>query len=551
MACSKIFSGNLPELLNEITQYFRHDYKTLHSCILVNRLWCRLAIPLLWEDPFSIKFPKNYRFIEIYLHNLNDDDKTKLNEYGINNNLFPSSTLFNYPSFIQNLDTYRISISIGSWKTTKTNLIASTNDKLQLSNYSIRNSTFTRLIYRFLFLIFIENKVNLRSLVTHQRCDYFEDAFELILQNPNFICNIKDLRIDVNTASKPITKFLMFLNTNCNSISSLHYIFTLISNNNYSIIENNLSQIINSQENLKKILYGINSFPLYHSLLSLKNSNCSNTLNTIVFYYIDFKNTIVLNEVFNQLNVLESIHIVYCYSLDTQFIQQIINVIKPFKLKSLILNEISHIESLELLIQKFGNDLENFEINVRYEPQKLLQLLEVANNCCYKIKFLHLPIRLNNQNINLILNLIGNIKDNLNYLSIDADDSNNHLSSIILRNLGQILPSKLEYLDLGLSFNEKDFEIFLKNSQNIFIKKLLIKNKKPNESENIFPYIKEYIMKKKRVKYLAIIETTNKTSVDLFSQKDKVKEFELYDIQFLYYYHLSIDMYSFIKESYL
>jgi hypothetical protein len=80
---------------------------------------------------------------------------------------------------------------------------------------------------------------------------------------------------------------------------------------------------------------------------------------------------------------------------------------------------------------------------------------------------------------------------------------------------------------------------------------LLIKNKKPNESENIFPYIKEYIMKKKRVKYLAIIETTNKTSVDLFSQKDKVKEFELYDIQFLYYYHLSIDMYSFIKESYL
>ena len=54
MACSKIFSGDLPELTNKIIlQYFHHDYKTLHSCILINRLWCRLAIPLLWEDEIS------------------------------------------------------------------------------------------------------------------------------------------------------------------------------------------------------------------------------------------------------------------------------------------------------------------------------------------------------------------------------------------------------------------------------------------------------------------------------------------------------------------
>jgi hypothetical protein len=44
MTCSKIFSGDIPELTNEIIQYFRNDFSTLHSCILVNRLWCRLAI---------------------------------------------------------------------------------------------------------------------------------------------------------------------------------------------------------------------------------------------------------------------------------------------------------------------------------------------------------------------------------------------------------------------------------------------------------------------------------------------------------------------------
>src|SRR6201999_2324060 len=94
-----------------------YDFKTLYSCALVSRLWCRLAIPLLWEDPFSIKFPKNYHFIEIYLHNLNDHDKLKLNEYGISNDLFPSNILFNYPSFIKCLDTQRISNSIENWVT--------------------------------------------------------------------------------------------------------------------------------------------------------------------------------------------------------------------------------------------------------------------------------------------------------------------------------------------------------------------------------------------------------------------------------------------------
>jgi hypothetical protein len=89
MSCSKIFSGDLPELTYEVIKYFRNDFSALHSCILVNRLWCRLAIPLLWENPFSIP-TKNYNFIEIYLHYLNDDLKTKINKYKIYDNLIPT-----------------------------------------------------------------------------------------------------------------------------------------------------------------------------------------------------------------------------------------------------------------------------------------------------------------------------------------------------------------------------------------------------------------------------------------------------------------------------
>ncbi|GBB86016.1 hypothetical protein RclHR1_12460002 [Rhizophagus clarus] len=552
MAYSKLFSGDLPELINEVIQYFHHDYKTLHSCILVNRLWCRLTIPLLWEDPFSIKFPKNYRFIEIYLHNINDDDKTKLSEYGINNDLLPLNTLFNYPSFIKCLDTQRISNSIENWAAA----VGTTPIKVQQYNrYSLRSTnlssqilTFTKFVYRLIFQTFIENEVNLHSLeitmIARKEFDNFNEICELMLQNPNFICNIKNFKLDFNTTTENITKLLEFLHSNCNSISSLYFLFTSC-NNNYQLTEKRLSQIINSQKNLRKILLGFNDFPLYYSLLSLKNPYFSNTLNSIIFYYVDFRNITVLTEVFNQLNVLESIHIIYCLSLDSRFIQQINNINKPFKLKSLFLDEILQInESLELLIQKSGNYLEYFGI-INYESQQLLRLII---KYCRKIKFLG-PIWMDYQNINLLFNLIENVAQNLNYLLIDSLDVgyDKHFSSTILQNLGQILPLKLEYLNLNLTINTSDFEIFLINSQNTFIRKLLISNIKKEENENIYPFVKEYIMKKKRVKYLAILESFRGKYEDLVSHKSKVDEFQLHDIQVLNYDDLFIDIYDFIN----
>src|SRR2546429_4155499 len=132
MACSKIFSGVLPELIIEIMQYFRNDFPSLHSCILVNKLWCRLIIPI-WEDPLSID-TENYNFFDIYLHNLNEDDKAKLGEYGINIDLFPSNTLFNYPSFIQHLNIWKLVRYITKWITLRT-----LTTEEQSSNYFIQN----------------------------------------------------------------------------------------------------------------------------------------------------------------------------------------------------------------------------------------------------------------------------------------------------------------------------------------------------------------------------------------------------------------------------
>ncbi|PKK66679.1 hypothetical protein RhiirC2_784480 [Rhizophagus irregularis] len=444
---------NLPELLCEIIQYFRNYLSTLYSCVLVNKLWCRLAIPLLWEDPFSI-YAQNFQFIDIYLCNLNEDDKTKFNEYvkqklvnmeSISN---CSSTLFNYYSFIKCLNTHKVVCSIEKWRSALMN-----GKQLDLSI----------LVYRLLFKMFIENEGNLHSFEVEVRtsndCNCLKDIMELILQNPNFNCNIRNLMfsIDVIDLNIKIFSLLKFLCFNCNSISSF-YIGYEFKASNYTLFEKCLTQTFNTQQNLEKISFECDDFVLYNLFSSLKNSSISNTLKIITFYKIDFKKIINnIQEIFNQLNILETIHIIYCSALNSDFVQQIINVIRPFKLKSLILSHHPfQVESLQLLLQKFGSDLENFEFGkYNFSDESKQKLFKSIIEYCTKIKYFSLK----DINFNLALNLIENIKkQNLNYLNISFDYYGDDYKS---ENLGQILPTKLEFLKLD-NIKSSDLKKFFK-----------------------------------------------------------------------------------------
>ncbi|RGB28865.1 hypothetical protein C1646_767305 [Rhizophagus diaphanus] len=331
MTCSKIISGDLPELTYEIIQYLRNDISTLYSCILVNRLWCRLTIPLLWEDPFSIKGSKNYHFIEIYLK--------------------------------------------------------------------------------------------------YDDCDYFNIAFKLILQNQSFIHKIKNLNLTIYSAPRiNITSIIPYLKS-INTISSLYYNFYGHSYNPQNINKIHLSQIINSQKNSKKLI--------------------------ITFRKIVFNDT--FNEVFEQLNVLESIHIIDCKVLNS-FIQQILDITKPFKLKTLFMKkELPNIDLLQLLLQKSGNYIENVSFGplMNSDTDTKRKSFELITRYCKKIQFLEL-LGFDHQNIYSLL--LFNLVQNLNYLSIYYIDAN----LFVLQNLDQILPFKLEYLNLDFFIeNANNFEIFL------------------------------------------------------------------------------------------
>ncbi|PKY54251.1 hypothetical protein RhiirA4_447960 [Rhizophagus irregularis] len=504
MACSKLFSGYLPELTDEIIQYFRNDYKTLHSCALVNRFWSRLSIPLLWEDP------SDFRFIETYLRRLNDNDKNKLNNYWNKSNPY-SNTLFNYPSFIKYLNTKKFIDSINSF----------INEE-KFSNRIKNSDNIERIICDLIFKLFIENEVNLHTFELEVIIDDSLVSFELLLECLKFTCNMKNLE-------------------------SFYFQMAIMDYDEYYKIKEFLMEIIKSQQNLKNTSFENVSFNDFLSLennmnlpISLfTNSNCLNTLNKIVFFDTDFRN--VEFKAIESLNVLESIHILYCINLNSNFIQQIMSFTKPFKLKSLFMKTKIQIRLLESLLQKSCDYLENigFELSMYKSGQ-----LEPIINQCTKIRYFELR-RINNQITFPTLNLIKSFGNSLNYLSIEfrrhshvsSDDI--RLSSNIFLKLGEILPPKLEYLSLSLMINARDFNTFLFKTRNIIIKKLLIENLM--KEGDLIPYIKEHVMKEKRVKYLAIDESVT---------ENDIKEFESYNIKFVNFDDFYIRAYEFVNEMY-
>ncbi|KAF0387217.1 hypothetical protein F8M41_011260 [Gigaspora margarita] len=73
------------------------DYKSLYSCLLVNRHWCRIVVPILWSD-IANKLNKS-KLINTCLLALNAEEQASLTPLNINlpNNLEP--LLFEYTSY--------------------------------------------------------------------------------------------------------------------------------------------------------------------------------------------------------------------------------------------------------------------------------------------------------------------------------------------------------------------------------------------------------------------------------------------------------------------
>ncbi|CAG8714198.1 192_t:CDS:1 [Funneliformis mosseae] len=527
MASSKLFRGNSPELLRHIIQYLRKDFETLHSCVLVNRYFCRITIPILWEDPFSVKCRRgnSYNFLDVYFSYFNDDDRTSLKKNGFINNPSPFlKPLFDYPNFIKTLNISRVTLHVDNYlnypnkSTSLNNAIKFAFGSMLEEDYRIypnipRMSRHTGhwnyskkdLIYKIciiLFDLFINRDASLNNFVISidkSRENFLMNRiYKKMLNDAKFISKVEDINLSLSTIPTiypdpiPIFTSLPSLIPSIKHLRVCNYTNQLFAKNFLQSQTQLLSLSLNNACGID-----IDSFKY-----------CFNTLTIIKFEYCPFINFLSLDGLRN-LTQLKSLHIDRCTGITSRFLQPLLDIPTPLKIKSL--KVIGLFPKLALLLQKIGSYLEHLELYL-FDDDERDASFESIMRFCDKIKFLYLS-NFDQQNVTQLYELITHVNKHLRYLSIRNERlflNDNYflpksckiINSMIFKGLGQILPDSLEYLCLDFEIKPKDLKVFLDHCQHVGLKKILVRNDDRNFIDETFRILKEFV-EGKRVKYFA------------------------------------------------
>jgi hypothetical protein len=271
---------NIDCLIN-IFETLENDYKSLHSCILVNKLWCQCAIPKLWKNPWrnSEKVSSQVSLIKTYISAFPKESKEILLENGfeLSSIEIKKSHIFNYISLLRNLQIYHLESSIRNWFINNKSI----SEYNKLSEYKLR-----LLIKEFFKFIFTQspNLYILNATSTYGSYDLLTDAIENIPQAKTCLSMITKFKC-YKTISIEV-KLYPAISKICHNIKRLHV--------GQVEISKDLILLINSQKDLKEIIiekhFGMKLNNNPPSLNSKENEICSLQLkkspSTI---YLEFK----------------------------------------------------------------------------------------------------------------------------------------------------------------------------------------------------------------------------------------------------------------------
>ena len=65
----------IEDCLRIIFTELKNDSSSLYSCILVNRYWCRIAVPILWKNPYNFKNISRNKFYNTIINFLPTNSK--------------------------------------------------------------------------------------------------------------------------------------------------------------------------------------------------------------------------------------------------------------------------------------------------------------------------------------------------------------------------------------------------------------------------------------------------------------------------------------------
>ncbi|PKY32839.1 hypothetical protein RhiirB3_451296 [Rhizophagus irregularis] len=221
----------LVDCLYEILEFLEEDKVTLHSCLLVNRLWCEISVRILWRDVLSFKYASfqseaSSQILRTLISCLPNESKELLQK-----NKIPLSTqiskypLFNYVSFCKYLSIHEIDLMI----------------QHNLENQqTIINSNYAKyLLLQEILKMFMKQIPSLKEL-KFSRVNIINITFTHF---PGTVDCLKDLTV-LNCSSDLHNEFFNQLSKICCKIQSLNIEFK-------GFVSNGLKDLIFSQNGLK------------------------------------------------------------------------------------------------------------------------------------------------------------------------------------------------------------------------------------------------------------------------------------------------------------
>ncbi|CAG8532815.1 8952_t:CDS:2 [Diversispora eburnea] len=450
----------------------------LSSCILVNKAWCNLALPLLWEDPLSWGAP----IIEIYLKFLPSEQRKSISKIGINLPNVPKNfkPIYCYPKYIKKFSYTELHEATYSWLLESKNVSMVYQDLFDKSfnqveaehnpNGKIIIEKMTSLIYHLIKLLFLSSKgfemidlsTSYKSVGIPPLLSKIPDMFKMVftdLKHLKVHTNYADSKVTterLDSANKLFTKIVEYCN-------NLEYLDAKDLSNEKNEMRQ-LFRLVGVQKNLK--FFTARNFELWPNLMIKLGEATENTL-------VSFN----LSGVPINIHLLE--HLSHCKALKYLALVRYNNELSTGSSRS----SITFITAKELYFYKNRLESNTLKSILRSVGKNLKSLTVVNNNTeaiiqgickfCPNLKYLALTIYSDTKfstltdwlTVSKLETLIlGTLQSNIHNFSdlpqIDLGE--------ILKDLGNHFPISLKCVDFDFEITPHQLEFFLRRSNQIF-----------------------------------------------------------------------------------
>ncbi|KAF0332868.1 hypothetical protein F8M41_019118 [Gigaspora margarita] len=505
---SKIFTGNMPELMENILNNLDNEISSLYQCTLVSRHWCKMSILILWQDPFSFDLIKGHLLIPKYISSFGEYEKSILEKDGINADF--SKTLFDYARFLKVLDLYNIANKINEWI-------------FYLEDVKQYNETKNHII-SLLFKLFIESGATLHEFVFTKYLNFEPKTLSLLKQNDQFFSRLQHLSLsDITHFSLPVTiDFFMDLLKIPTKISALELDLSYDNDSDddcrWNFIDV-LIYIIKSQERLRLFSLRGDKSSEFHGIISALE-NQKNSLQEVIVknchYSAEF-------EVLKNCKNLETLRIRNCSKELLKTLNYKVNTLE-------IVDSSIDASTIVPILEKSGLLLQRLRLKIESSIREESLLLKTLNTFCPNVTYLNI---INIEFSAQFLELIGNLQK-LQFLTLQCTvgDVPKEELKIQAMQFAEILPLTLQYLNLRHNtWLESYNDIFL-NHCNAPLKRLFIDR---FNNEKIVKALIEFCIRNKALKYVAVYKL-----YDLYDLEDNTrKEVETY-VSFVPFKHIIV-----------